>query len=381
MSVWLCRFALQAKIVNPMTNNKFTESGAIPIASRGELWRQRVQFTWKGVQRVYPALAFLSGFLLDTFTIGREIQITNLYSLVGYWCVAFFLQVSLARNLWVSVRKWVLLALQFCFGALFSALVVIYFKSAGSINALLFVALLTGLLLANEFWQNRYETPWLSWSLFTFAGTLFFNLVIPFVFHSVRPEWFLVAVFFALLTSFALWKWSAKPRLGMLGPLLVLLLCLGLHFASLLPPVPLVLRGHLVCRNMERNAGQITCLQEKQPLLVRLGLEIPTYHRAAGDRLYGISSVFAPSRVKVEIEHRWFYRGGEGWEQVDVIPFKMEGGRRDGWRIHSNKRSLAPGEWKLEVAVAQGAVMGFVRFNISSDPEGPDMRFVRRVVP
>lgn len=76
-------------------------------------------------------------------------------------------------------------AVQFCFGGLFSALVVCYFKSSGSLASFLLVILLAILLVGNEFLQKKYESFGVSLAFFCLLGTMFMNFAIPHLVHRI----------------------------------------------------------------------------------------------------------------------------------------------------------------------------------------------------
>ena len=61
-------------------------------------------------------------------------------------------------------------AVQFCFGSLFSALVVCYFKSSGSLASFILVILLAILLVGNEFLQKKYESFGVSLAFLSLLG-------------------------------------------------------------------------------------------------------------------------------------------------------------------------------------------------------------------
>ena len=76
-------------------------------------------------------------------------------------------------------------AVQFFFGGLFSALVVCYFKSSGSLASFLLVILLAILLVGNEFLQKKYESFGVSLAFFCLLGTMFMNFAIPHLVHRI----------------------------------------------------------------------------------------------------------------------------------------------------------------------------------------------------
>ncbi|HSQ41990.1 MAG TPA: DUF2914 domain-containing protein, partial [Fibrobacteraceae bacterium] len=296
-----------------------------------------------------------------------------LWILSGYWAAAFLALLFLGRNpgaAWQRRFTWVV---QFCFGSLFSALVVFYFRSSGSLFTLISVAILVILLLLNEALKDRYERLGLSWSIFCLSGTMFLNFLVPHLVHSVGTIWFVLSTLLGFLPIYVLWKLSHRSATALLAPLAVSVGIFGFWALDLLPPVPLVMKQNIVCRNFEHQGGDYTCLAPQQGFLVRMGLaDFKIYQ---GDEpTFVLSSVFAPTQVTADLEHRWekLDEVKNEWKDYGRVPFHMQGGRAAGWRLYSNKQTLEPGYWRVQTAVRDGAVVGYTEFRVlpGSDPEG-----------
>ena len=95
----------------------------------------------------------------------------------------------------------------------------------------------------------------------------------------------------------------------------------------------------------------------------------------SGDPLYFYSAVFAPTKLKTTIVHRWQYfdRVREEWVTASDIPFPISGGRGEGYRGYSMKTALFPGLWRVQVMTERGAVIGRFRFEIFSATETPPL--------
>lgn len=175
----------------------------------------------KKIEKFIPAIAFLGGFAWDSITLGTMVYGSDLLFLFAYYLGAFILVVLLSAHLehpegWTKERiqqvaqeqgvksnaivihhrfldrewsdawkkrfSW---AVQFCFGSLFSALVVCYFKSSGSLASFILVIVLVVLLVGNEFFQKRYESFGVSLAFFCLLGTMFLNFTIPHLVHRI----------------------------------------------------------------------------------------------------------------------------------------------------------------------------------------------------
>ncbi len=328
----------------------------------------------------FPAIAFFGGFIWDSVTIGKAVQTLDLWILSAYWLFSALLMGILQRKwspAWEERFTW---GLQFLFGSLFSALVIVYFKSSGSFYTLLVVIGLVIFLVANEFLQSKYVKDSLTWGIFALSGAMLLNFIVPHWLHGVGFWYFFLGLLLSTIPVLALWIFSPKPRQALIVPGGVLLLLLLGHALDLIPPVPLVLKQSLVCKNFEQGQGQYTCLEPDQGLTTRLGLSPFQIHHKAGESIHVLNSIFAPNQVDAQLEHRWWYYDEKEnhWKASGVVPFHMKGGRQNGWRVQSLKRQMLAGSWKVETAVAGGAVVGYVEFEVPPEDEASGQSYTRK---
>ncbi len=64
--------------------------------------------------------------------------------------------------------------------------------------------------------------------------------------------------------------------------------------------------------------------------------------------------------------HRWQYYDDEtrSWVTASALSFSIHGGRSDGYRGYSVKRSLTEGKWRVSVETVRGQVLGRIPFTI-----------------
>ena len=334
-------------------------------------------------RRTLPAAAFFGGFGWDTITLGRVVKTVDLWILAVYGLAATIILLLLSRQFLAKRRQLLLLALQFLFGGMFSALVVLYFKSSGELYTLLFVLLLAGLLVANEFLVSRYQRHHLSWAIFTLCVTMVLNFLLPHLVHSLHPAWFYLscAISYGLVLGLRQLAHGEIRQLNlpggrgqlhyrdhllaMIGPTLVMLLLLLLHANRLIPPVPLVLKAQAVCHDLHYQQGTYSCQLEKQALWRRFSFAQDKISYEVDEKIYALVAVFAPDDVEVELEQRWlrWSRQEMEWQQQASVALPMKGGRQQGWRTYSYlQKSIRPGKWKVETAVKGGAVLAYKRF-------------------
>lgn len=330
-------------------------------------------------RRFVPAAAFVGGFLWDSLTLGRVVTSTDLWMLALYYLGAWTGVLLLLKDWSATWRSRLAAGVQFCFGGLFSALVVFYFKSSGSWSGLLVVSGLVSLLVVNEFLHSRYVRLEISWSLLCLVGIMYLNFLLPHWVHGIGVFWFLLSTLIGFALVLVLWKLSRRSVLYLLPPIGVTLAMVAGYFAGVIPPVPLVVKQHLLCKQLEKNGKDWLCMEPAPSLRVRLGISPPILYHAPGEKIHYLSSVFAPSRVQAELEHRWFHWDErEGWLALDSMAFQMVGGRTEGWRLNSYKMSLQPGRWRVETALRGGAVVGRSEFVIPDEPEPDGIAYQRR---
>ncbi len=334
------------------------------------------------LRRFLPALAFFCGFTWDSVTMGRVVSFFDLLVLTTYYFGAGLVLVLLVREVKPQWQNWFTFLVQFFFGGLFSALVVFYFKSAGSAYTFMMVVGLVVLLVANEFFAAKYLSRTLSWTLFAACGTMYLNFLIPHIVHSIKPLWFYLSCLISLSLVYGIRRFAnAKHReiillgnkkiqyrsdLRQLAPAAAgVLMLIVFYQLQLIPPVPLVLKESYICKDFSKEGGVYQCQEEKQPLWGALGLGRDVIHFQEGEKIYNLSAVFAPQRVTVDLEQRWWLRDEDSgrWLARGVVPLPMVGGRSEGWRTYSYIRAAAqPGRWKVETALQDGAVLAVHHF-------------------
>src|SRR5690554_389274 len=360
-----------------------------PRAALGQYY-QSLDERWalsERARRWLPFSFFVGGFLFDVLTLGRMVTMLNLavVALYALWAGAFLVLLgrfsvsgaALSEESPSEARlrlegapeptrlkwlRWAGFAFNFCLGSLFSALVVLYFKSAGEWLTLLTVLLLFGAMVFNEFARLKDSQRHLSWAIYCVSLVMLFNFLVPHLIGSISAWWFYISTVIAVGAVYGL-CWLAGHSFRMVRVATVASLGLvGLFVLGWIPPVPLVLKNTLVGRDYQKIEGQYTCMVDEQSFWVRIGLDEPTVAWKPGERVDVLTAIFAPKSVEVDMEHRWFHEVKGAWRRTDTVPFHMRGGREKGWRMHSAKRHLSAGRWKVETAVANGTALGYKTF-------------------
>ena len=269
-------------------------------------------------------------------------------------------------------------AVQFCFGGLFSALVVCYFKSSGSLASFLLVILLAILLVGNEFLQKKYESFGVSLAFFCLLGTMFMNFAIPHLVHRIGFIWFFLSTLISFGMCLFIWKMSHRKKTILIAPAIISVLLVVAYIMNWVPPVPLVLKQKIACQNFDK--ASYSCDADAPTFMQSLGLMIPTVHRVDSSEVYFVTSVYAPAELKAELEYLWYYQNPTTGrysltDRISSSRMTINGGRESGFRTFTRKKNTPPGKYRVEVAYKNGAVIGSGTFEVLSDV--PENGFVR----
>ena len=347
------------------------------------------------LQRFYPLTAFLGGFIWDALTIGQRVSVAAFWRLGAFLLGAALLALWLARrnslkqlapepgNGWRGRFRGLLwqapyLLLQFFYGGIFSALFIFYFKSSGHLGTWLMTAFLGALLVGNEFAGDHYGRRFtLTWALFALNAILLFNFALPHIVGSLDPRWFYISTGSGILLANAMHR-LAPGRPGRILPAwgiaAILLLAWNL---GMIAPVPLVKRDMAVGHAFVQESGRYAIQVERAPSWMFWRDQAATIQLAEGERLYGISAVFAPQGVTAALEHRWEFREAGGWRQVSQNRFQTAGGRERGFRGYSWVVNPQPGEWRFIVATQDDRTIGTLSVRVERGTPQPEALFVR----
>ncbi|HYN54344.1 MAG TPA: DUF2914 domain-containing protein [Methylotenera sp.] len=341
------------------------------------------------VKKYFPALAFFAGFIWDALTIGRSVNASDLLILSAYliatipiiWWLAKKagsqivkiepLAQSSSSNL-PAVESWKTrlpyILLQFLFGSLFCALFILYFKSSSHVTAIMWSIGLGALLVANEFLETAYKRFTLTWTLFGFCAILLLNFVLPFVVGSVHAFWFFASILVALTLTQSL-KNKISAQLGNIIPTyIVAAVIASAYVLDVIPPVPLVKRDIQVGVALTKKSGQYIVQQDKAPWWIFWRSTLDSVHISAGDKVYCISAIFAPSGLETKLYHRWQrYDANKGWLTMPRIGFSLTGGRNNGFRGYTYKQNVAYGKWRVIVETENERTIAIHEFEIEKN--------------
>ena len=267
-------------------------------------------------------------------------------------------------DVWKDRFSWML---QFLFGGMFSALVVCYFKSSGSLASLLLVIVLAVLLVGNEFLKKKYESFGVSLAFFCLLGTMFMNFTIPHVVHRIGFIWFLLSTVVSFLICVGIQRLSHHKKRVLIAPAIISSLLIVAYIMNWVPPVPLVLKQQMVCQHFDR--ANYSCDVDNPTFLQMVGIKLPSVHRTDSSEVFFLSSVYAPAELQAELEYRWYYMDPTTGkykltDKVSTGRMKIVGGRQSGYRSYTKKKNIPPGRYNVETAYKNGAVIGSQKFEV-----------------
>lgn len=338
----------------------------------------------KAHERHLSALFMAGGFAFDSWAFGRiDHPVTQavfiIYLLVAGICIAALHGLESGPEKWGSaarLRAILTFANQFALGALLSGFCVFYIRSASLAASWPFLLFMAAIFVGNEYFRHYHSR------LVFVALLLFFSLysyaimLVPMVIARIGTIPFLISgavalvIFFCYLQALARLghdRYRGARRQIAAGMAIVTVLLNAFYFFKVLPPLPLVLTDAGVYHSVQHSGGAYRVTAEAEPARWRaLFGTFPVEHIQPGTRLYAYSAVFAPDRLKTRIEHRWEWRDPKSgaWMLQQMIGMDLQGGREDGWRAYSFKSAPRPGQWRVNIATADGHAIGRVRFSV-----------------
>ncbi len=349
---------------------------------------QRSFEVWQKYEHYFGMVALIGGFCFDLIFANRPDSDWDNILLVCYLLIAGTLIVILNIK---SVQKreeegevepfLLLLILQFLFGNLSSNLLVLYGHSGTFTTNSIFVAVLLGMLVGNEFLKSRYGQ--LRFNIAVYYLLVFTYLIISvptFIFHQIGVWVFLASGILSLIYIsaflYAVYRFILRGKYRKRQLVEVCVYIGGIFFAfnifyflNVIPPVPLAMKDIGIYHSIARSSGEgYYALTYEAPWWFAFWRSTsPTYHLADGSTAYCVSSVFAPTGLSTPIVHSWeFYDTTTNkWVVRARVGFAINGGRAEGYRGYSEK-TLSAGKWRCDVETSSGALIGRTTFEATS---------------
>jgi len=337
-------------------------------------------------ERFIPIISFFAGFTWDSFTLNRidqfmDSMILFLYLMLLGVSIVFMVLVDKGVVNTPIIKKyseWFPAVIQFFIGGLFSTYVVFYFQSASFTRTSLFLILLVGLLVANEFLHNKLKNLFLLLSLYFLAGFSFFIFFLPVVFKIMSIYMFLLSglvslgILFFILHLFR--KYGVFESIIELKHYYALIIGIYIfinifYFLNWIPPVPLSMKSAGIYHHVHRS-GDYYILKHEEPRWYQVfKSDDSDFYYSEGDSVFCYAAVFAPTNLTEKIYHQWqmYSEKKSEWVTSDKRGYELRGGREGGYRGYTLKKNISPGEWRVNIITEDDLLLGTINFDIITD--------------
>lgn len=343
----------------------------------------QVKTFFETYERLLMPTTLLFGTIVDFITF-RTLNIETTFLILGVYlllCVLCIVVLNTKQHDRVRIAAKFLI--QFTFGALLSSSFVFYWFSGAFSVSWPILALVVVLMISNESFRHFYLKPIVQLSIFYFVLFSFLTLLFPFLVHSVEPIWFYVIGDVSFATMFLFVMILAKyiesirrVRVHVLFSSILILVFMNLFYVlDVIPPIPLSLREAGVYHSVVRSGAGYQTHAEKESLLDRVMPGQTIHITSSNRRVFVFASIFAPTDLNTTIVHEWnFYdETKKKWVVKDELTYHISGGREDGYRGYSNKSSVEPGKWRVDVQTKKGQTLGRVRFDVKEVESTPNL--------
>jgi hypothetical protein len=342
-------------------------------------------------ERRLSTLAFVTGFVIDIFTLRRvDMLLENLWiaflmlvSAAGIIVLNYFDRPHIGQRIAETTRArinfWTLITIQLAFGSMMSAFLIFYFRSATLAQSWPFLLLLAFIFVSSEIFRNHYSRLVFQisvWFFSVFAFTIFF---LPVLMHQIGADVFILSGAISLLILLAFlfvlnlfthekFRQSKFALVGSVAGIFILINIL--YFTHIIPPIPLLLKDLGIYHNVERTLnGTYRVLAENDSSRFErfFGLR-ESIHVTSSRQLYAYSAIFSPTKLNTDVIHEWQHYNleKENWETRATIQLSIIGGRDGGFRTFSLKNNVIPGLWRVNVRLANGQAIGMIKFEVEN---------------
>ena len=338
-----------------------------------------------------PTLALLAGLIFDIFTLDRPDALFENAVVLGYLTLSAIVTVALqsafvAEN---EYRRLLFLGIvQFSFGNLASALLVLYSRSGTFVGSAIFLGILALLFLGNEFLKSRYARAHLRVVIWFVLLLTYSTLIIPVLVNSISTWVFMLSVLVALaITGILMFimrvyatdepsRYLRRMQLSVIGVTICFVL---LYITNAIPPVPLALKHIGIYHHITREGSTYLAAFEEPTWYAFWRDTNHTFKHQPGSDAFCFSSVFAPPGLATDIQHHWevYDPRTESWQTVARIPFTITGGRDEGFRGYTQTGQIQNGRWRCSVETARGVLIGRETFIVEDTDDTADTTTIR----
>lgn len=324
-----------------------------------------------------PTAALLMGLFWDSLTLHRPDNFFENAVVVGYLTLTAGIIVILnaRRGRVQSDPIFLRTLLQFAFGNLTSALLILYARSGVIGASLLFFGALGVLLIGNELLRDRYARTHVHLIVWFVLVLIYSTLVVPIVLGTISTTAFLLGVVIAcllmallilIIQAVAAHALKERGYTLVISGILVAGAFIGMYFTNNIPPVPLAAKHVGIYHDVTRIGDSYRVTFEKSAWYLPWKEVSSIYTLDRGGVGFCFTAIFAPARITTPVIHSWERKDATGWKQIARIPFTISGGREEGFRGYTQTSRLTPGTWRCRVETERGTVIGQTIFTVIS---------------
>jgi hypothetical protein len=268
--------------------------------------------------------------------------------------------------------------LHFLLGTLLNSYTIFFFKSASALTSFIFIALLVTILILNEFKhfgkaQAQVHVAMFSVCLISYLASLV-PILVGFIGHMIFALSMLAAVLvYAALHELLKRYLEARPRLlrtHFIYPFATILIAfLTLYIAQIIPPVPLSVIDMGIYHDVRKQDGDYVLSSTSQSSWMRFWQwGDRTFQARPGDSIHCFVQVYSPAHFRENLQVRWLFEEPRlGWVSQDIIPLRVTGGRKEGYRAFTRKDHYHPGKWRVQIETGDGREIGRLTFTVEAD--------------
>jgi hypothetical protein len=343
----------------------------------------KLKYWYETYERKISVGSLMVGFFVDALTMQQIDALRENSWIAGNLILAALCILFLNRGKNEGTKHFILSnLLQFSFGTLLGSVFIFYFRSATLSATWPFLLLIVVALIANEFFQKRYEKLAFQLSFFYFSLFSFMIFLIPVIVEDLGADIFvfsgmaslvLLWLFLLALRKFAKEKFLENRTHIWIFVAVIFVGVNALYFTNLIPPIPLSMKEAGIYHGIEKSArGNYIVLEEAKGVERYFTFRDPI-HWKEGESLYAYTAIYSPGSLNTDIAHEWQYKNTEGeWITATRIPLYLSGGRSGGFRTFSKKEVFTPGNWRVDVKTSRGQLIGRINFKIIQDGTTPE---------
>jgi hypothetical protein len=359
--------------------------------------KQRLVHLHKKYESRLEVFFFIGGFVFDAWMVSKP---DELFAILQQAAYLFVIAALIHYELLFRLHKWRPegrmeklwkfrnLLLHFLLGTLLNLYSLFYIKSASLLNSLIFLALMIGIILANELPAVKKANVSFKVALYAICLFSFISILYPIILGFVGWTPFGLSLattlgIFYLQLKLLLRKLPDQRILfrALIVPGFSVLLVFGFfYYMSWIPPVPLSVKEQGIYHFLEKNEGEFLLSTEKVWWKFWQSGD-SDFKAEPGDKLYFYAQIYSPARFKDEVYIHWYWVNAKGnWEPMDRIVLKIVGGREEGYRGYTVKSNYVPGRWRVDIETAGGQEISRLYFHITAveKNEGRSFQIIRR---